>query len=402
MHDRPLRVGLILPFVGAKVGGGYVFGREIIGALSRLKESNSADFYLLLHEGLEDPGINLPILSLRKKFARPWVKGLVDCFAAARLQVNRPLPTWTANGHPLHQKVDVIICLYPGVLEGADVPQVSTIWDLSHRYIPGFPELSHGVERSNREEKFKKIIFHADYFITGTQRGVHELQLYYGVDDRRIFVIPHPTPSDALCAAKQKPELLAAIREPFAIFPAQLWPHKNHQTLLRSWQALCRDSNWGLRLVCPGSDYGMRNWLVGEARRLGIEHMTEFPGFLVREELLALYSRASMALYPSLFGPENLPPLEAFALGCPVIASDIPGAKEQLGEAALLVDPLDHEAWANSARLLSSDNRLRAELIERGYQRAAERSPEHFAHKIVVMLGEIGKLRLLWPRASSA
>jgi glycosyltransferase involved in cell wall biosynthesis len=41
--------------------------------------------------------------------------------------------------------------------------------------------------------------------------------------------------------------------------------------------------------------------------------------------------------YPSFFGAENLPPLEAFALGCPVIAADMPGAREQLGDAAILV-----------------------------------------------------------------
>ena len=46
----------------------------------------------------------------------------------------------------------------------------------------------------------------------------------------------------------------------------------------------------------------------------------------------------------SLFGPENLPPLEAMALGCPVVAADVPGAREQLGDAALRVPPIDAAA----------------------------------------------------------
>ena len=52
-------------------------------------------------------------------------------------------------------------------------------------------------------------------------------------------------------------------------------------------------------------------------------------------------------IYPSLVGPDNLPPLEALAYGCPISVSDIPGAKDQLEESSTYFDPRSIEAIAN-------------------------------------------------------
>ena len=60
-----------------------------------------------------------------------------------------------------------------------------------------------------------------------------------------------------------------------------------------------------------------------------------------------------------LFGPLNLPPLEAFALGCPVIAADIPGAKQELGDAAMLVNPANEFEIAEALKSVHSDSAKR-------------------------------------------
>ena len=76
-------------------------------------------------------------------------------------------------------------------------------------------------------------------------------------------------------------------------------------------------------------------------------------GFVKREELIALYENAMALVYATYFGPENLPPLEAFALGCPVIASSVPGSEEQIGDCALLFDPSDHSKLAEHILFIS-------------------------------------------------
>ena len=100
-------------------------------------------------------------------------------------------------------------------------------------------------------------------------------------------------------------------------------------------------------------------------------------------------------MYLSYFGPENLPPLEAFALGCPVVNADIPGAWEQLGEAALLVPPADAEACAKAVRRLE-DPGERQEFVKRGAERARERSAATFVRSVIDFLDEFEAVQRCW------
>jgi glycosyltransferase involved in cell wall biosynthesis len=75
-------------------------------------------------------------------------------------------------------------------------------------------------------------------------------------------------------------------------------------------------------------------------------------------------------VFPSFIGPENFPPLEAFALECPVIAANIPDAEEQMGDAGILLDPTNHELWSQAVRQLRRDPALRESLIVKGKKRA--------------------------------
>ena len=122
-----------------------------------------------------------------------------------------------------------------------------------------------------------------------------------------------------------------------------------------------------------------------------------FLGFVPREDLVGLYRNALALTYPTFFGPENLPPLEAFGLGCPVIASRVRGADEQLGDAALLVDPTDVEGLAGAVWSLYQDQGLRKQLICRGRQRAARWTAEHFVQKVLAFIDGFGRVRRCWP-----
>jgi glycosyltransferase involved in cell wall biosynthesis len=106
-----------------------------------------------------------------------------------------------------------------------------------------------------------------------------------------------------------------------------------------------------------------------------------------------------------------LPPLEAFALGVPVVAGRVPGADEQLGDAALLVDPTDASGLAGALLRVCRDPALRCELIRRGRERAGQVTNIEFAQGIFAAIdafeprrkcwspGERYKRRHVWTRA---
>ncbi len=121
-----------------------------------------------------------------------------------------------------------------------------------------------------------------------------------------------------------------------------------------------------------------------------------FLGFIAREDLLALYRNAMALVYPSFCGPENLPPLEAFAVGCVVLAVDVPGAREQLGDAALLVDPKDPVAIASAIRTLSEDSALRETLRQRGFARASRWTGKDYVKCVLSILDEFEAVRRCW------
>ena len=150
-------------------------------------------------------------------------------------------------------------------------------------------------------------------------------------------------------------------------------------------------------LVLVGADRGTRAHVLREAEGLGVGGRIHILGFVDRDTLVALYQQAEALLFPSLFGPDNLPPLEAMALGCPVVAARVDGAEEQLGDAALLVDSLDASAYATAIRSLRDDPAMRAALVARGHIRARRWTATQYAAAGLALIDEhIAPVRALW------
>jgi glycosyltransferase involved in cell wall biosynthesis len=102
-------------------------------------------------------------------------------------------------------------------------------------------------------------------------------------------------------------------------------------------------------------------------------------GHVPDAELVALYARATVVAYPSLYEGFGLPVLEAMACGAPVVTADATALRDTAGDAALLVDPLDTEAIAAALRRVLEDGELATELHMRGRARAARFTWERMA-----------------------
>ena len=86
---------------------------------------------------------------------------------------------------------------------------------------------------------------------------------------------------------------------------------------------------------------------------------------------------------PTFFGPTNIPVLEAWAFGCPVLTSDIRGVREQVGDAALLADPTSVEAIADGIHRLWTDRELGHTLSNLGRRRLAAYTPEDYLRRLM-------------------
>jgi glycosyltransferase involved in cell wall biosynthesis len=157
----------------------------------------------------------------------------------------------------------------------------------------------------------------------------------------------------------------------YAFYPANMWPHKNHQLLLLALHRLRRLYGVTLPLVLTGDDMGQWKTLEEIAQHFQVRDQIHYLGYVAAEELPPLYTGATMVVFPSLYEGFGLPLLEAMQLGCPVAAANLTSIPEVVGEAALLFDPRNPDSIAAAMHRLIVDDTLRQRLSARGREQAA-------------------------------
>ncbi len=161
------------------------------------------------------------------------------------------------------------------------------------------------------------------------------------------------------------PEYDAVPSFPFALYPAQVWEHKNHLRLLDA-VALLRDRGVVVPVVCPGQPNPRLRQVRRHAAKVGVDGLVTFPGYLSDAQLAGLYERARCLVFPSLFEGFGFPVLEAFVAALPVACASATSLEELAGPAAVQFDGTVVEAIAEALREVWADDGRRAELVAHG------------------------------------
>ncbi|HLW35879.1 MAG TPA: glycosyltransferase family 1 protein [Chthoniobacterales bacterium] len=386
-----MRVGILSPIAPKEIGGGYTFEQEIFDQILKLAPASKHEFVIFegfrgAKNSLKPPGFRSVSLKrplsdrfVRRKRRFPWEYKWIDRV------LNREGIEFFLN--TTFEAVTLTI------------PFSAIVWDLQHRLQPHFPEVSANGMLEHRDTFYSHVLKHATFVIVGTQAGKNEVQRFYNVPDQKIRILPHPTPSFALDETASVADTLARFNLPsnYVFYPAQFWSHKNHAAILRAVARLKEVDSLRVPVVFTGSDQGNEGSVREMVDKLQLRDQIFFLGYVSRDELRALYQSALCLCYVSFFGPENLPPLEAFGLGCPVIAADVPGASEQLGDAAIRVNPSNDLEIASALKILSQDKIKRDELIRRGKERARRFTGSDFAKGLIALLDEFESIRRCSP-----
>jgi len=280
------------------------------------------------------------------------------------------------------------------------IPFICTVWDLQHRLQPFFPEVSTaGWTWGQREEHYRFFLPRATKVLTGTHVGKREIAHFYGVAEDNIEVIPFAVPPYLRGRLQEKSSNVRdkyGLKDKYFFYPAQFWPHKNHVNVLLGLKRAIAEHNLDAELVFAGSDRGNQAFVEDEIRRLGLEKTVHILGFVPRSDVLDLYREAQALVFASFFGPDNIPPLEAFALGCPTIAARVNGAQEQLGDAAILVDPARPDEIAMAMVVVSNDVALRRKLKSEGYNRIESLTPAAYVKSVNKIIDRLASIRRCW------
>ena len=351
--------------VGTGLAGNETYAANLVEALAEVDGENRYTVYVTRPEA-------------EQRFAGRW----------PRVGVRRTLPHTPLVRIPLtlsrelrRRPVDALHVQYTAP-PFAPCPVVATIHDLSFEHLP---ETFKRRSRVQLRLTVRRTARAAAHVIAPSEYTRRDLIETYGLDPGRVSVVPlaaapHFRPvGDAAEVARVRARY--GIGGEYVLAVGSIQPRKNLARLVRAYADLRRArgrSNLPQLVLV-----GRQAWLYGETLRAveesGARDSIILTGYVSEGDLPALYTGALCFAYPSFFEGFGLPPLEAMRCGAPVLAGGLTSLPEVVGDAGLLVDPLDTGAIASALARLIDDEALRRELRERGLDRARSFDWRHTA-----------------------
>ena len=227
----------------------------------------------------------------------------------------------------------------------------------------------------------------AHLILTDSQASRQDILKRLRVPEERVRVVhlaaaPHYRPvhdATALCSVRKKYQL----PERFVLWLSGFDVRKNAAALLHAYTWVAHALGDAYPLVMAGNLPARDTPLFPDPRRIAMEldiaAAVLYPGFIAEEDKPAVYSAATVFVYPSRYEGFGLPVLEAMACGTPVVTSNVSSLPELAGDAAFQVSPEDTRSMGAAIIALCVDEALREEMRRRGLARAAAFTWQHTA-----------------------
>ena len=430
-----MRIGIV-PFLNPSLGGLYQYSLTMLHALHDWSGNGCEDEFVVFSEGGFHPiqecwnGRGWAVKPLVP--ATLWQKsvdglrGVVgegphrETWRWLRRRLQRaPRPRQAALPNPeivqfrpdmrrwlRHCGIDLMLYPVPRTISfETGLPYMMAIPDLQHRLQPEFPEVSANGEWDQREYRFRNGARYATLLFADSEVGKEDILNFYGpygVTPDRVKVLPFIPACylglDVPESERQRVRAMYGLPERYVFYPAQFWPHKNHIRIVQALGLIKQARQLKIPIAFCGSYEGeIRAHTFREVMtlrsKLGLEGEILYLGYVPDEDMSGLYAGAAALVMPTFFGPTNIPVLEAWAFGCPVLTSDIRGIRDQVGDGALLANPTSVEAIADGIHRLWTDRELGRTLSDLGRRRLAAYTPEDYLHRLMGILEE-GKERV--------
>jgi glycosyltransferase involved in cell wall biosynthesis len=224
------------------------------------------------------------------------------------------------------------------------------------------------------EEGYRAAV-EADAITTISAHAKRDIVSILGIDDDNVFVTPLAAHSQYRRLGREQVRPILVKYEldqtPYILTIGTLEPRKNQRALIWAFKRL-KEANPSLshQLVLIGEKGWMWEPLFQAIDDCQLGSQVRWLNFVPFEEMPALLNGADLFVYPSLYEGFGLPPLEAMACGVPVIASNTTSLPEVVGDAGILVDPLDEMAIANAMERVLANRCQHGALARQGQERA--------------------------------
>ena len=356
-----VRVGVkLLWLVPGVVGGSEEYTTRLLRGLARLAP----------------PDLDVTLFALAPfRDAHPDLAGRFDTVLLGRDGRRKPErvaaeATWLAR-EAARRDIDLMHhaggVVPPGPAIGR-TPSVLTIHDLQPLAMP---EHFSAVKRRWLALMVPRSARRARLVLTPSDPTSASVVELLGIAADRVMTVPHgvdpPEPVDDRQLAEVRTRYRLGDR--MILYPAITYPHKGHTTLVRAFARMAADRP-DLRLVLTGGPGPSEAEVAAAVQASGAGPQVRRTGRVPWPDLEALFAQATVLAFPSRFEGFGAPALEAMAGGVPVVAADATALPWVVGDAGVLVDPDDVDAWAAALSRVVDDPAEAARLSAAGRERA--------------------------------
>ena len=363
-----MKIGIDVHSIGSGKGGNETYYRYLLSGLSAIDAQNEYRLY----------GTRQSVDQLAGRL--PWnfhLQPMASRSPYMRIPFALPLTL-------RRERVDLFHVQFI-VPPGLKCKTVAAIFDITYEH---FPEAFPAYQRMWSKALIRSSARRADHIVTLSEHSKQDIARTYGIDEDKITVTPLGAADDFYprdrSAAKELLERKCRIKDDFVLYLGRLQARKNLVRLVEAY-AQVRRAGFPHKLVLAGKPDFLFEPVLARIRELKLDNHILIPGYLQAEHIPFLYSAADLFVFPSLYEGFGLPVIEAMACGAPVVTSRGSSLEEVAGDAALLVDPLDQDALAQTIRLALLDDGLRDRLRQAGLRQSAKFSAERTARTTIAV-----------------
>lgn len=295
---------------------------------------------------------------------------------------------WVAWSHTVlprilkKERVDVYHSLKQMNAPDARVKKIYTVHGATH-FV--YPQLRPWYDIKYWKTLTLAAARNGDQMVAVSDSDKRNLVYWAGIPEEKITVIN-------LAAAPRfrvidDPERKARVRErlglhfPFILFSGRVDPYKNIIGMIRAYALSIKMNDTGHRLVVAGDKRGYQSSRVYDLiRDLGLTSRVFFTGHL-HEDLEVVYNLADLFFFPSLYESFGLVLVEAMACGLPIVSTKVSGCIDVVGDAGILVDPLNIQEMAEAVNRVLASESLQQTLSKKSLARATSFSWERCAQE---------------------
>ncbi len=263
---------------------------------------------------------------------------------------------------------------------------ISVVHDLTYLRYP------ETMKKSNLEHMRRGIAYsiaRSDRIITVSQFSKKEIQELLGVPGEKISIVYNAPSLAKETAEYDVVRKKYGINQDYILFVSTIEPRKNIERLLRAFSCIKKKYKIPHQLVLAGGKGWQDEEIYKTAAQMDHSEDVIFTGYISAEEKNALYQNATVFVFPSIYEGFGIPPLEAMAMGCPVVCADVASLPEVVGDAAHFVDPFDEQSIADGIMKILLDHEYANYLVEKGHEQCKKFTWDYSAQQLLKVCREV-------------